>query len=76
MALELDTATSLPEDGEAGTLVGRAWVPGPHAGPSVVVIEDGQVFDVSAAAPTVAHLLEAEAPVDLLRGAPRDRSLG
>jgi len=42
----------------------------------VVVVEGGQVFDVSAAAPTVAHVLEAEAPVALLRAAPRDRPLG
>ncbi|MFQ6017879.1 MAG: fumarylacetoacetate hydrolase family protein [Kiloniellaceae bacterium] len=76
MSLVIDAAACLPEDGEAGCLVGRAWVPGRHAGPSVVVVEDGEVFDVSAAAPTVADLLEAEAPVELLRAAERTEPLG
>ncbi len=76
MHLELDAASCLPTDGDAGTLVGRAWVPGKHAGPSLVVIEDGQVHDVSATIPTVAHLLETEAPVEALRAAPRGEVLG
>jgi len=76
MTLELDAARCLPTDRDAGTLVGRAWVPGTHAGPSVVVIEGGQVHDVSATVPTIAHLLESEAPVEVLRAAPRGEVLG
>ena len=76
MPLELDAAICLPTDGDRGTLVGRAWVPGQHAGPSVVVIENGQVHDVSATIPTIAHLLESEAPVEALRAAPRGAALG
>ncbi len=76
MPLELDAASCLPTDGDAGTLVGRAWVPGKHAGPSLVVIENGQVHDVSATIPTVAHLLDSEAPVEALRAAPRGEVLG
>ena len=76
MPLELDAAICLPTDGDSGTLVGRAWVPGQHAGPSVVVIENGQVHDVSATIPTIAHLLESEAPVEALRAAPRGAALG
>jgi fumarylacetoacetate (FAA) hydrolase family protein len=76
MPLELDAATCLPTDGDSGTLVGRAWVPGQHAGPSVVVIENGQVHDVSATIPTIAHLLESETPVEALRAAPRGAALG
>ncbi len=76
MPFELDVATCLPMDRDAGTLVGRAWLPGKHAGPSVVVIEGGQVHDVSAAVPTIAHLLETEAPVEALRAAPRGEVLG
>ncbi len=76
MPLELDAARCLPTDGDTGTLVGRAWVPGKHAGPSVVVIEGGQVHDVSATVPTVAHLLDSEAPVEVLRAAPRGEVLG
>ena len=33
---DLSPATSLPEDGTAGTLIGRAWLPG--EGPAVVVV--------------------------------------
>ncbi len=39
------------------------------------MIEGGQVYDVSATVPTIAHLLDAEAPVDLLRAARRDQPL-
>jgi fumarylacetoacetate (FAA) hydrolase family protein len=74
--LTLTAATILPTDGDAGTLVGRAWVPGRPGGPSVVTVEGGQVFDVSTAAATIAHVLEAEDPVALLRGAARDNPLG
>ena len=76
MPLELDVAICLPADGDSGTLVGRAWVPGQHAGPSVVVIENGRVHDVSATIPTIAHLLEFEAPVEALRAASRGAALG
>ncbi len=50
-------STVLPRDA-AATLIGRAWVPGKIAGPSVVVIRDQAVFDISAMAPTVSSLLE------------------
>jgi len=76
MPLDLDVVNCLPADGDSGTLVGRVWVPGQHAGPSVVVIENGQVHDVSATIPTIAHLLESEAPVEALRAAPRGAALG
>lgn len=76
MPLDLDVVNCLPADGDSGTLVGRVWVPGQHAGPSVVVIENGQVHDVSATIPTIAHLLESEAPVEALRSAPRGTPLG
>ncbi|MGH6944483.1 MAG: fumarylacetoacetate hydrolase family protein [Geminicoccaceae bacterium] len=63
---------TLPEDGTEGTLVGRAWVPGAPAGPSVVAIREAGVFDLSKVAPTMADLLNAEDPVALARaeGAP------
>ena len=55
---QLDPCTILPSDESAALLVGRAWVPGNPAGPSVVVIRDGQVLDVSASVPTMSALLE------------------
>ncbi len=48
----------LPEDGLAGVLIGRAWVPGDVPGPAPVVVREGGVFDLSALAPTVSDLLD------------------
>lgn len=46
----------LPEDWRSATLVGRFLLP---EGPTPVLVKDGQVFDMSAVAPTVAQLLAA-----------------
>ncbi len=54
----------LPEDGFAGTLIGRVNTP---AGPSVVAIRAGGVFDISAVAPTVADLCNAPDPLILAK---------
>jgi fumarylacetoacetate (FAA) hydrolase family protein len=47
----------LPDDGTAGTLIGRAWVPGNPAGPSVVLAEGSDLRDLSRSFPTMAALL-------------------
>ena len=65
-----DPAKVLPDDGYAGTLVGRVWLPaanGQPAGPAVVAIRAGGVFDLGAAAPTMAELCAAPDPVALVR---------
>jgi fumarylacetoacetate (FAA) hydrolase family protein len=67
--LALDQRTALPDDHERATLVGRAWVPGPLAGPSPVLISKGQVFDLSQVVPTSADLINSEDPVALARSA-------
>ena len=67
--LALDQRTALPEDHERATLVGRAWVPGPLAGPSPVLIAMGKVFDLSQVVPTSAELINSEDPVALARSA-------
>ena len=54
----------LPEDGFAGTLIGRVNTP---AGPSVVAIRADGVFDITAAAATVADLCNASDPLALAR---------
>jgi fumarylacetoacetate (FAA) hydrolase family protein len=51
----------LPEDGTAGTLVGRAWVPA-VGGPSVVAVRAEGVVDLSAAFPTMRALTESADP--------------
>jgi fumarylacetoacetate (FAA) hydrolase family protein len=59
----------LPADGCAGTLVGRAWLPGDVAGPGVVAVRGDGVFDLSPVAPTITDLLNADDPVGLARSA-------
>jgi fumarylacetoacetate (FAA) hydrolase family protein len=54
----------LPEDGTAGTLVGRVQR---NDGPSVVAIRADGVFDISTSVPTVADLCNAADPVALAR---------
>jgi fumarylacetoacetate (FAA) hydrolase family protein len=67
-----DAATTLPEDGCAGALVGRVWRPD-VAGPSVVAVREDGVYDVSAAFPTVRDLCEAADPAGGLRAAAGER---
>ena len=67
MKEHLTPKAALPADGTAGTLIGRAWVPGDVAGPSPVVIRDGGVFDLATVVPTVSELLNADDPVALAR---------
>lgn len=65
MDYALDAEIVLPEDGCAGTLVGRAWIPetgGRPAGPAVVVLTDNGVFDISRAFPTMTELMNAAEP--------------
>ena len=57
-------AEILPEDGFAGTLIGRVQTP---AGPSVVAVRQDGVFDITATAATVADLCNAADPVALAR---------
>jgi fumarylacetoacetate (FAA) hydrolase family protein len=75
MAETFDLSSCLPEDRCAGTLVGRAWVPA-EQGPSVVVVREDGVFDVSRVAPTMAAILEADDPLKAVRESRLDRRLG
>ena len=65
-------ATALPEDGCAGTLVGRVWSPA-AGGPSVVAVREDGVFDVSAAFPTMRDLVETDDPAAAVRAVPGER---
>jgi len=65
-----DTSTFLPADGCAGTLVGRAWLPGAVPGPAVVAIRADGVHDLSAVAATMSSLLERSEPASLVRRTP------
>ena len=61
MEFVLDSNIVLPEDGARGALVGRCWVPAAN-GPSVVALAETGVYDISAAWPTSAALMNAENP--------------
>lgn len=68
----LSSLETLPSDGVAGTLVGRAWVPASGAlpaGPAVVVVRADGVFDISDAAPTISSLVDMQDPVGVVRAA-------
>ena len=57
----------LPDDRFAGTLIGRAWLPGATPGPAVVAFREDGVDDLSAIAATVSTLLERGEPATLVQ---------
>ena len=61
MSLQLDPHTTLPNDGTAGALLGRVWLPD-AGGPAVVAIRDDDIVDLTANWPTASALLETEKP--------------
>jgi fumarylacetoacetate (FAA) hydrolase family protein len=60
--------SALPDDAAQASLAGRVWRPD-QAGPSVVVIRDGAVQDISALYPSMRDLCEVSAPAAALRTA-------
>ena len=71
-AWTFDESTSLPSDGYAGTLIARVWRP-ELEGPSVAVVRQDGVFDVTSAFPTVSDLCEAQDPAAAVRAASGER---
>ncbi len=74
-ARSVSLTETLPADASQALLVGRAWLPGNHGGPTVVIVRDGQLIDISGLAPTMSALLEREDLAAALRSA-RGPSLG
>ncbi|UTD25656.1 fumarylacetoacetate hydrolase family protein [Bradyrhizobium sp. WD16] len=70
--VSLNATSVLPDDGTAGTLVGRVFLPA-AAGPSVVAIRRGGVFDVTARFPTVSALAEEVDPAAALNSTDGER---
>ncbi|MCB8820184.1 fumarylacetoacetate hydrolase family protein [Microvirga rosea] len=66
-----DLLTALPVDHEAGALAGRVWRPG--LGPSVAVVRNGDVLDVSAACATMSALAALPDPAKAVRTLPGER---
>jgi fumarylacetoacetate (FAA) hydrolase family protein len=69
MDITLTSANVLPVDGSAGTLIGRAWVPGTPAGPSVVLVSGTDLKDLSGSFATMSKLLAEVDPVAAVRAA-------
>ena len=61
-------ASVLPEDAAQALLVGRLWDP-VTAGPRVVAVQEGNVFDLTGLAGTVSELLELPELSSAVRGA-------
>eukprot|EP01032_Pedospumella_encystans_P028310 gene28310-31971_t len=66
---------ALPADLAGALLVGRVWRGGAINGPCVVVVRNGEVFDITAQAPTVSELFERSDLAAFVRGA-QGESLG
>ncbi len=58
---KIDHQNILPTDWPLGCLVGRVWRPDVQ-GPSVVVVRDGALLDISETFPTMRDLCEAQKP--------------
>jgi fumarylacetoacetate (FAA) hydrolase family protein len=69
MNITLTPHSVLPDDGLAGTLLGRAWVPGNPGGPSVVLATEEGLKDLSKSYATMSVLLAEEDPVMAARQA-------
>ncbi|MGN6085379.1 fumarylacetoacetate hydrolase family protein [Trinickia sp.] len=68
--MPIDPAAYLPSDLDRALLVGRVWRGAPHNGPSVVVVRQGQVFDITASAPTTSDLFDRDNAAAVARSAP------
>lgn len=66
----IDSAICLPRDLDRALLVGRLWRPAPIDGPCIVAIRNGQVFDITVFAPTMADLLERDDALDIAAHSP------
>lgn len=69
MSPTLNASIVLPTDAAGATLVGRVWVPGNPAGPSVVLVRDGEVIGIPPTVLTVSVLLENNHLVQAVRNA-------
>ena len=61
----LRSETCLPEDHRDAVLVARAWIP--SAGPTPVLVQGGDVLDLSGLAATSSQLLDLDDPVAAIR---------
>jgi fumarylacetoacetate (FAA) hydrolase family protein len=74
MPLDLQVSHCLPFDADSATLVGRVWEPS-VAGPTPVLLRDGELLDLTPLCATVSELLNLPDPVSVLRSASRLRAI-
>lgn len=67
--MKISSSSVLPQDREAATLVGRAWLPGRSGGPTPVALREGSLYDLSRVSATSSSLLNAANPLRLVRDA-------
>ena len=73
MVRAITPTETLPQDAADALLIGRVWLPGASGGPTLVMVRDGHLLDISALAPTIADLLaDPHAASRVRRGAGRD----
>jgi fumarylacetoacetate (FAA) hydrolase family protein len=68
--MRIDPVQCLPRDLDRALLIGRVWRGAPIDGPSVVVVRDGEVFDITASAPTTSDLFDRDDVAAFARSAP------
>ncbi len=73
--MNLTPSSVLPQDAAQATLIGRAHVPGNPGGPSPVLIEPDNVYDLSSVAATCSELLSRADVLEAVRSA-RNKSIG
>ena len=71
-ASRMTADATLPQDGTAGALAGRVWLPKAE-GPAVVAVRKDGVYDISRAVATMRDLCEAGDPAAIVRGAKGER---
>ncbi|GHC36082.1 fumarylacetoacetate hydrolase family protein [Aidingimonas halophila] len=64
-----DTSHLLPADHDSALLVGRVWHPAPDDTPSLVIVRQGEVIDISATCNCMADLLDQDDPAGFVRSA-------
>ena len=66
LADHMSVAATLPQDGTAGALAGRVWLPAAE-GPAVVAVRADGLYDISSLVPTMRDLCEASEPARIVR---------
>lgn len=68
--MRIDPVQCLPRDLDRALLIGRVWRGAPIEGPAVVVVRDGEVFDITASSPTTSDLFDRDDVAAFARSAP------